>query len=136
MNNPLTILLFVQKKMSLRDVDGLIVNTYMFAVISAIVMLAIALLIANSIKYQPGPKPKDASKRKLWFWILAILTPVIFYVYNLVLVMPNIKAGPAMNKFFMHSALSPVVAIVVFIAFGVILSKIFKRKKVGTWFNK
>ncbi len=136
MNNALTILLFAQKKMSLRDVDGLIVNTYMFAVISAIVMLAIALLIANSIKYQPGPKPKDASKRKLWFWILAILTPVIFYVYNLVLVMPNIKAGPAMNKFFMHSALSPVVAIVVFIAFGVILSKIFKRKKVGTWFNK
>ena len=136
MNNALTIILFVQKKMSLRVVDGLIINTYMFAVITAIVMLAIALLVANSIKYQPGPNPKDASKRKLWFWILAILTPVIFYVYNLVLVMPNIKAGPAMNKFFMHSALSPVVSIVVFVALGITLSKIFKRKKVGTWFNK
>ena len=42
MNKALTIILFVQKKMSLRDVDGLIINTYMFAVITAIVMLAIA----------------------------------------------------------------------------------------------
>jgi hypothetical protein len=41
-----------------------------------------------------------------------------------------------MNKFAMHSALSPVVSIVIYIALGVTISKIFKRKKVGTWFNK
>ena len=136
MNNVFTILLIVQKKMNLRDIDGLVTNTYMFAVISAIVMLAIAILVASMIQFQSGANPKDRMKRKIWFWTLAILTPVIFYTYNLTLVMPNIKAGPAQNKFFMHSALSPVVAFAVFVIFGIVVSKIFKRKKVGNWFNK
>jgi len=136
MNNLLTISMIIQRKMNLKDIDGLIVNTYVFAVIAAVIMLALAILIASSIKYQPGPNPKDSSKRKLWFWILAILTPVSFYMYNLLLVTPGIKAGPAMNKFFMHSALSPVVSFVLFLILGITISKLFKRKKVGTWFNK
>jgi len=136
MNNLLTISMIIQRKMNLKDIDGLIVNTYVFAAIAAVIMLALAILIASSIKYQPGPNPKDSSKRKLWFWILAILTPVSFYMYNLLVVTPGIKAGPAMNKFFMHSALSPVVSFVLFLILGITISKIFKRKKVGTWFNK
>ena len=27
--------------------------------------------------------PKDRMKRKVWFWVLAVLTPILFYVYNL-----------------------------------------------------
>lgn len=135
MNNVLTIL-FVQKKMNLRDIDGLITNTYMFAVITAIVMIGIAILVASMIQFQSGANPKDRMKRKMWFWILAVLTPVIFFVYNLFLVLPNIKAGPAMNKFSLHSGLSPVIAFVLFVVFGIVVSKLFKRKKVGNWFNK
>jgi hypothetical protein len=52
------------------------------------------------------------------------------------MVLPNIKAGPAMNKFSLHSGLSPVVAFAVFVILGIVVSKIFKRKKVGNWFNK
>lgn len=122
--------------MNLRDVDGLITNTYMFAIIASIVMLGLAILIASMIQFQSGANPKDRMKRKVWFWVLAVLTPILFYVYNLILVVPNIKAGPAMNKFFMHSALSPVVAFAVFVIMGIVVSKIFKRKKVGNWFNK
>ena len=136
MNNAFSILLIVPKKMNLRDIDGLITNTYMFAVVAAIVMLGLAILVASMIQYQSGANPKDRMKRKMWFWILGILTPIIFYVYNLTLVMPNIKAGPAMNKFFNHSALSPVLAFAIFVILGVVVSKIFKRKKVGNWFNK
>ena len=136
MNNAFSILLIVPKKMNLRDIDGLITNTYMFAVVTAIVMLGLAILVASMIQYQSGANPKDRMKRKMWFWILGIITPIIFYVYNLTLVMPNIKAGPAMNKFFTHSALSPVLAFAIFVILGVIVSKIFKRKKVGNWFNK
>jgi hypothetical protein len=58
MNNALTILLFVQKKMDLRDIDGLITNTYMFAVITAIVMIGIAILVASMIQFQSGEVPK------------------------------------------------------------------------------
>ncbi len=136
MNNAFTILLIVQKKMGLKGIDGLVTNTYMFAVVTAIVMLGLAILVASMIQYQSGANPKDRIKRKTWFWILGILTPIIFYVYNLTMVMPNIKAGPAMKKFSTHGALSPVVAFAIFVILGVVISKIFKRKKVGNWFNK
>jgi methionine sulfoxide reductase heme-binding subunit len=135
MNNVLTIL-FVQQKMNLRDMPGLITNTYMFAVMTAIFMIGIAILVASMIQFQSGANPKDRMKRKIWFWILAVLTPVIFFLYNLYLVLPNIKAGPAMNKFSLHNGLSPVIAFVLFVVFGIVVSKLFKRKKVGNWFNK
>jgi hypothetical protein len=41
-----------------------------------------------------------------------------------------------MNKFSMHNWLSPVVAFAVFVVLGIVVSKMFKRKKVGNWFNK
>jgi len=122
--------------MNLRDMPGLITNTYMFAVMTAIFMIGIAILVASMIQFQSGANPKDRMKRKIWFWILAVLTPVIFFLYNLYLVLPNIKAGPAMNKFSLHNGLSPVIAFVLFVVFGIVVSKLFKRKKVGNWFNK
>jgi len=132
--NTLTILILLQRKLSLRDVDGLITNTYMLAIVTALVTLGIAILISNSIAYELSEKPKDPRKRKIIFWVIAIVTPILFYVYNLFLVIPNIKKGPALDKFFMTSAISPVVSLVTFILVGFILSKIFKSKKIGTWF--
>lgn len=134
--NTLNTILILQKKLSLRDVDGLITNTYMLAVVTAIVMLGLAILISNLISYEGGANPKDPGKRKVTFWVLAISTPVIFYLYNLFLVVPNIKKGPALDKFFMTSAISPVISVVTFLLIGITLSKIFKGKKIGNWFNK
>lgn len=136
MTSMFTPLLMMQQKMNLRDIDGLITNTYVFAVITAVIMIGLAILVASMIQYQSGANPKDKMKRKMWFWILAILTPLIFFIYNLFLVLPNIKAGPAMNKFSLHSGLSPVIAFVVFVILGIVVSKLFKRKKVGNWFNR
>ena len=134
--NTLTILILLHRKLSLRDVDGLITNTYMLAVVVAIVLLGIAILISNMISYEGGANPKDPGKRKVTFWVLAVLTPVVFYLYNLFLVVPNIKKGPALDKFFMTSAISPVVSLLTFLLLGFVLSKIFKTKKIGNWFNK
>ena len=89
--NTLIILNLLQQKLSLRDVDGLITNTYMLAVVTALVTLGIAILISNSIAYELSEKPKDPRKRKIIFWVTAIVTPILFYVYNLFLVIPNIK---------------------------------------------
>ena len=64
MINLITIALIAQKKMNLKDIDGLITNTYMFAIIAAVVMLGLAVLVASMIKYQAGANPKDRMKRK------------------------------------------------------------------------
>lgn len=136
MNNTLTILLLAQKKLNLRDIDGLVVNTYMVSIFSAIIILVLAILVASMIQYQSGANPKDKMKRKLWFWIFAVLSPISVFTYNFIFVLPNIKAGPAMNKFSLHNGISPIVAFVIYLVFGIVISKIFKRKKIGNWFNK
>ena len=134
--NTILLLTAIQKKLSLRDIDGLITNTYVLAVVVAVITIGIAVLISSQISYEGGANPKDPRKRKITFWILAVLTPVIFYMYNLFLVIPNIKKAPATAKFFTTSAITPVISLVTFIVLGVILSKIFKTKKIGNWFNK
>ena len=134
--NTILLLTAIQKKLSLRDIDGLITNTYVLAVVVAVITIGIAVLISSQISFERGANPKDPRKRKITFWILAVLTPVIFYIYNLFLVIPNIKKGPALDKFFTTSAITPVISLVTFIVLGVILSKIFKTKKIGNWFNK
>jgi len=134
--NSIILNVFLVTKISVKYIPGLIANTYIFAVILGIILLSVAVLIASQIKYQGGANPKDPMKRKVWFWTLAGLTPTAFYLYNMLMVIPNVKKGKALALFYMHSALSPVVALVVFIALGVVLSKIFKTKKIGNWFNK
>ena len=134
--NTILLLTTIQKKIPIREIDGLITQTYMLAVIVAVVTLALAILISSQISFERGANPKDPRKRRITFWILAVITPVIFYMYNLFLVIPNIKKGPALAKFFNTSAIAPVISLVTFIVLGVILSKIFKTKKIGNWFNK
>jgi len=134
--NTILLLTTIQKKIPIREIDGLITQTYTLAVIVAVVTLALAILISSQISFERGANPKDPRKRRITFWILAVITPVIFYMYNLFLVIPNIKKGPALAKFFNTSAIAPVISLVTFIVLGVILSKIFKTKKIGNWFNK
>ena len=126
-------LLMVQKA-SLKEIPGLITNSYIFAAVCAVVFILLAWLIANGIKNQGGSNPQDPRKRRIWFWLLAVLNAVVFYLYNLFLVMPNIKKGPAMEAYAMHGALSAVVALGAYVIFGFILSKVFKRGKLGSWF--
>ncbi|MDB2463677.1 hypothetical protein N9W69_02540 [Flavobacteriaceae bacterium] len=126
--------LFMVQKASLKEIPGLITNSYIFAAVCAVVFILLAMLIANMIKFEGGTNPSDPKKRRVWFWIMAIVTPVVFYLYNLFLVIPNIKKGPAMEKFALHGALSALAACFVYIILGFIMAKVFKRGKIGNWF--
>lgn len=128
------IVLLVAQKTSLKDIDGLITNSYMFGAVCAVVFLLIAVLISNMIKFEGGSNPKDPKKRRMWFWIIGIITPVVFYLYNLFLVIPTIKKGPALEKFSLHGALSALESLVVYLLLGFILSKVMNRGKLGNWF--
>ena len=74
--NTLTILNLIQQKLSLRDIDGLITQTYVFAVVVAIVAIGVAILISNSIAFEFSEKPKDPRKRKIVFWLIAVISPI------------------------------------------------------------
>ena len=122
------------QSVSLRDVPALITSTYIFAFIFLAVFLLLAIIISNVIAYEGGTNPKDPGKRKMWFWIFAILGPISFYLYNFIVVIPSIRKGPAMDSFSIHPAIATVIVLVSYIVIGFILAKTMKRGKLGNWF--
>jgi len=126
--------LAAQSRINVRDVPGLITQTYIIAIIFVLAFILIAVIISNLIKFEGGTNPKDPRKRRIWFWILAALAPVAFYLYNLFMVIPNVKTGPALNKFTMHPPIASGIVLVGFILIGFILAKMSKTGKIGNWF--
>lgn len=118
----------------LKEVPALITTTYIFAIIFLAVFLLLSAVVSNIIKYEGGSNPKDPGKRKMWFWVFAILGPISFYLYNFLMIIPTVRSGPAMNKFSMHVPIATGIVLVSYIVIGFILAKIMKRGKLGNWF--
>jgi sulfoxide reductase heme-binding subunit YedZ len=107
-------------------------STYILSVIFAAAVLLIAALISNAIKFEGGANPKDPGKRKMWFWIFAILNPIIFYAIAAFVMAPsNRRELEAWND---SLPISTIVGFVVYIVLGFVLSKVFKNGKLGNWF--
>jgi hypothetical protein len=121
-------------KINVKDVSALITQTYIIAFIFVLAFVLLAVIISNLIKFEGGTTPKDPAKRRKCFWILAGLLPVSLYIYNLLLVIPDVRTGPALNKFSMHPQIASGVAFVVYILIGFVLSKTMSRGKIGNWF--
>lgn len=122
------------KGVGLKQVSALVTSTYIFALIFMGVAILLAAVISNLIKYEGGTNPKDPGKRRIWFWIFAILGPVAFFLYNIFSVIPTIKKGPALDKFGVTHIIGTAIIIVGYIVIGFVLSKMMKRGKLGNWF--
>ena len=122
------------KGVGLKQVPALVTSTYIFALIFMGVSILLAAVISNLIKFEAGANPKDPGKRRMWFWIFAILGPVSFFLYNLLSVIPTIKKGPALAKFGVTHIIGAAIILVGYIVIGFVLSKMMKRGKLGNWF--
>ncbi len=118
----------------LKGVENLITSDYIFALIFMGGAILLAAVISNLIKFEAGANPKDPQKRRMWFWILAILGPVAFFLYNILSVIPTIKKGPALDKFGITHIIGTAIILVGYIVIGFVLSKMMKRGKLGNWF--
>lgn len=105
--------------------------TYILSFIFAAAVLLIAAFISNAIKFEGGPNPNDPGKRKKWFWIFAILNPIIFYLIAAFVMAPsNKKQLESWND---SLPIATIVGFVVYIILGFVLCKIFKNGKIGNW---
>lgn len=109
-------------------------TAYIIAAVVALAFLAIASLISSLIQYEGGSHPKDTGKRKMWFWIFAILTPIIILLIGFLVVRPGIEVPSVRDKFTSALSIGTGAAFVLYIAIGFVLSKIFKTGKLGNWF--
>jgi len=110
-------------------------NSYITSIIAAGLFILIAAVISNAIKFEGGSNPKDPGKRKMWFWIMAILNPVLFYVLSAFVLAPNPENDQMVYDAYMGALpIATAVGFVVYIVIGFVLSKMFKNVKVGNWF--
>lgn len=110
-------------------------TTYIFGAILAGAMILIAALISILIQFEGGSKPKDSRKRKIWFWIIAIINPIIFFLLGTFVLAPKSSEDQMVYDDYMASLpIATAVGFVLFIVIGFILSKVFKNGKLGNWF--
>lgn len=107
-------------------------SAYASGVITSIVLILVSGLIAKSISFQPNLS--DVAKRKLWFWILAILCPVVTFAITFVVYYIGIKAQSAQNSYMVAMCVSAAVSFVLYVVLGFIASKANKNGKLGNWF--
>lgn len=105
-------------------------NTYIFAVIIAAVVLLLSAIVSTSISYKPDNS--DPKSRKIWFWIFAVINPVIFFALASTVLVPDKKADQQDWNDSLPIALA--VGFVLYIVLGFVLSKMFRNKKLGNWF--
>lgn len=110
-------------------------STYITSIISTGLFILIAALISNAIKFEGGANPKDPGKRKMWFWIIAIMNPVIFYVLSAFVLAPDPDNDQMVYDEYMATLpIAAGVGLVVYVILGFVLSKIFNNGKLGNWF--
>ena len=108
-----------------------VVVAYVWAVVISLALLLIAIIIANLIPNRPGGK--DISQRRMWFWVLFVVTAVASFGVNF-WIANGIKIPSKHADFMLAAAISAGVAVVIYVLLGFILSKAMKRSKLGTWF--
>ena len=110
-------------------------NSYITSIIAAGLFILIAALISNMIQFEGGSNPKDPGKRKMWFWVMAILNPVLFYVLSAFVLAPNPEIDEMVYDDYITSLpIAAGIGFVVYVVMGFVLSKVFKNGKLGNWF--
>lgn len=109
------------------------ITAYVISGITALVLLLIAALISTAINFERGSRPRDPARRRLWFWLIAILNPVVIFLLGYCLFKPD--ANVMIVKRYVHAlSLGTAIGFVLYIVLGFVLSKVFRNGKIGHWF--
>jgi len=108
-------------------------EAYIISVITTLAFLVLSVFIAIAIKFEGGSNPKDPSKRKLWFWILAVLNPAVNFLLGYFVFKPDANVM-IVDAYIKDLSIGTAVGFVLYIISGFVLSKIFQNGKIGHWF--
>ncbi len=127
-------ILFIQTIRTPRQLDALVWQTYLAAVILAVVTLAIVFLIAQMIPYEGGSDPTDAKKRRLAYVIIGLLVPIGYYLYNLFATMQDV-APSLQDQFGMTAIFSSAILLAIYLIVGFVTAKLMSSNKFATIFS-
>jgi hypothetical protein len=117
---------------SIKEVNALIAETYVTAIILAIIAIAIAYLIARSINWKGGKDDNSHFIRRIWFIIIGLIVPISFFLYNMLVVSEKISKAPLIAKFSSANVYSTLILLGVYILLGISTMLIFRKSKWGS----
>jgi len=121
---------------SVLQLKSLIAQTYMYSIIFAIIALVVAFIIALLIKFQGGKNPKDHITRRIWFIVIGVITPIMFFLYNALYVSTYIMRSPLKARFTMANIYSTLALLGIYVIIGILTMLIMRRTKWGTILGK
>ena len=110
------------------------VSAYIISVIISLIILLVAVIISMSIKFEGGTRPKDPKSRKMWFWILALITPAMIFLMGYFVFLPTEENRKVINDYVSALSIGTIAGFFLYVILGFILSKIFTNGKLGHWF--
>lgn len=109
-------------------------NAYVISLIIAVVAMLVAIVASNAIAYKPGVNSGDVTSRRIWFWVMGVLTPVISWVTCYFLVYEAARGRSHKADAMQAMSIAAAVSFLLYVVVGWVLSKVFNNKKIGTWF--
>jgi hypothetical protein len=107
------------------------------AVAVALAILLLAAIISILIQFEGGINPKDDNKRRLVFWVFAILNPIVYWLLAYFYLAPDPEESRrAYNRFIEVIPRDMLIGVISYIIVGIIVSKLAVSGKLGHWFPK
>ena len=107
------------------------------AVAVAFAILLLAAIISILIQFEGGINPKDDNKRRIVFWVFAILNPIIYWLLAYFYLAPDPEESRrAYNRFIEVIPRDMLIGVISYIIVGIIISKFAVTGKLGHWFPK
>jgi hypothetical protein len=107
------------------------------AVAVAFAILLLAAIISILIQFEGGINPKDDNKRRIVFWVFAILNPIVYWLLAYFYLAPDPEESRrAYNRFIEVIPRDMLIGVISYIIVGIIISKLAVTGKLGHWFPK
>ena len=111
--------------------------TFFPAIAVALAILLLAAIISILIQFEGGINPKDDNKRRIVFWVFAILNPIIYWLLAYFSLAPDPEESRrAYNRFIEVIPRDMLIGVISYIIAGILISKSTLIIKLGHWFPK
>ena len=110
-------------------------ETMVYAAITGAIALALSILVASLVAYK-GRDDRSYITRRIWYVIIGLVAAAGFYVYNDLVVKPDITNAGWQSMFSDTNLICIGINLGVYIVGGIILMFVFRHKKFGSILGK
>ena len=120
---------------TISQLKGLQSETYVYAVVVAILIFGVAFLISQMIPYQGG-NDRSYIKRRIWWVVSMVVGSLGFWLYNDLYVMSFIKKVALKNQFTTTNMVCFAVTLLGSALLSLVIMFCFRHSKFGTILGK